>query len=359
MLPWELREKEMALYDRLADIVRDATNDDEKSMSPTNFPFLFSPADKDVPDGPTVWDELKAGRFCRVQLERPFVDDDPEEHQYTWEELPGVIIDEGGDYSGALYHFMGMRSVQGKAAPRQGERGGHVAVIPGAFESYTLITELGKCFDLRGLCAKPCPLVERDAALTRILATAAAKGVIFDVRGGRAPLHAQLEMLRSRLAAAAKVYPYSEQWFDEEGGVKSGTNIMRDLLTTRELYADLGDILYVFQHAALKGRNEAVVEGMGSMVSMHADKTRGRLGFDQYSAEAIFYYNFPPLSHPASTGLICEALTLCFGKDKHGIDKPWHFKATSAGGQASIYNTGSKVTRRLAGVAAKHSFMTT
>jgi hypothetical protein len=53
-------------------------------------------------------------------------------------------------------------------------------------------------------------------------------------------------------------------------------------------------------------RNEAVIEGMGSMVSLHADKTRGRLGFDQYSAEAIFHYNFPHLSHPSARAIIVE-----------------------------------------------------
>ena len=52
---------------------------------------------------------------------------------------------------------------------------------------------------------------------------------------------------------------------------------MKSLLTTPQLYADLGDILHVFQHCALKGRNEAVVVGMGSMVSLHADKTRDSL----------------------------------------------------------------------------------
>jgi hypothetical protein len=177
-------------------------------------------------------------------------------------------VDEAGDYSEVLHHFMGLRSVQGKAAPRQGQNGGHVAIIPGAAESYDLISELGKCFDLRLLCIEPCALTERDAALSRILAAAAATGVVFDVQGGRAPLHEQLETLRSRLTAAAKVLPYSQAWFDKDGHVNAGTVIMKDMLLTPALHADIGDILNVFRHAVLKGRNEAVVEGMGSMVSM-------------------------------------------------------------------------------------------
>ena len=117
---------------------------------------------------------------------------------------------------------MGLRSVKGTAAPRQGENGGHVATIPGAKETYALIELSGKCFDLRDLCAEPCPLEERGVALTKILTMAAATGVDLGVRDGRASMHEQLETLRSRLAAAAKVLPYRDEWFDKDGDVKSG-----------------------------------------------------------------------------------------------------------------------------------------
>jgi len=94
------------------------------------------------------------------------------------------------------------------------------------------------------------------------------------------------------------------------------------------------------------------VEGMGSMVSLHADKTRGSLAFESYSAEAIFHYNFPPLAHPSSTSIIREAPTLYFGEGK-----PWHFEQTSAKGTASIFSIRSKVMRRLSSEPAKHAFM--
>ena len=58
--------------------------------------------------------------------------------------------------------------------------------------------------------------------MTKILTMAAATGVDLGVRDGRASMHEQLETLRSRLAAAAKVLPYRDEWFDKDGDVKSG-----------------------------------------------------------------------------------------------------------------------------------------
>ena len=364
ILPWELREKEMALYERLGVILEEARHDpdnDGEFLSAANFPYLFSPADAALPNGPTVYDEFKAGRFAGVTLVPAFVDDDDSEHEYTLAEQAKLLVDEVGDYCDALHHFMKLRSIDGCSAPRQGENGGHVATIPGAKEAYHLIEECGRCFDLRGLCQDPCPLVDRDAALTRILACAAGTGVVFDVQGGRPSLHQQLETLRLRLMGAFKEMPYSARWsnaaVDNGRGMQPGTVIMRDLLLTPALHNGLGDIMYVFQHAVLKGRNEAVIEGMGSMVSLHADKTRGRLGFEQYSVEAIFHYNFPPLSHPASRRIVKEVLTEHFGRDSDGKPKQWHFSATSAAGQASVNNERSIVLRRLDAAEARHAFM--
>jgi hypothetical protein len=344
-LPWELREKELALYHRLESIVQPTSR--TCSAPPilscrTVQPFTMS-------------SRLAASRAwscCHL-----IVDDDPTEHEYTLAEQTKLLIDEAGDYADAAHNFMDLRVVQGKAAPRQGENGGFIATVSGAAQAYRLIEELGKCFDLRGLCVEPCVLAEREPALKRVLAWAARTGVVFDVRGGRGALSEQLETLRQRLVAAAKVLPYRTNWFNAEGVVHSGTVIMKDLILVLELNADAGDILYLFQHAVLKGRNEAVIEGMGSMVSLHADKTRGRLGFDQYSAEAIFHYNFPPLSHPSARVIIVEVLTDHFGKDKDGNPKPWHFTPTSAIGQASKYNERSAVLRRLDAVVPRHAFM--
>jgi hypothetical protein len=251
--------------------------------------------------------------------------------------------------------------VKGKLAPRQGDKGGHVADIPGHVSAYELIDLFGSCLDLRGLCADPCSLPQRDNALAAIVERASASGIRFDVSDGAPSLREQLEELRSRLNAAAKEYPYNERWFvvKEDGSreIQSGTVIMKDLFKVEALHTGLGDILYLFNHGVLHILNEAVVEGMGSMVSLHGDKTRGRLRQELTEIEALVHYNFPPLSHPASESIIKEVLNHHFGLDKDGAQKPWHFKQESDNGQRSIYAARSKVLRRHDVEPAKHAFM--
>jgi hypothetical protein len=91
---------------------------------------------------------------------------------------------------------------------------------------------------------------------------------------------------------------------------------MADLWTQEELHRDIGGILYVFSHAALHTACEAVVEGMGGVVSQHGDKSRSCLRQFLIEAEAIIHYNFPSLAHPNAVQLIREALTDYFGEGK-------------------------------------------
>ena len=344
------------------DLYRKDGDEREQVLSKADWPLLFSCAKGD--SGPTVWDELKKGRFSDVELEMPWGFDDREmegSEQYTLAQLPGLFMDEAGDYIRALHHFMFGRFVKGKLAPRQGEKGGHIADIPGHVSACELIDLFASCLDLRGLCADPCVLPQRDDALTAIVERASASGMRFDVSDGAPSLHEQLEELRSRLSAAAKEYPYSDRWFvEKEDGsreIKSGTVIMADLFKVEALHTGLGDILYVYNHAVLHIFNEAVVEGMGSMLSMHGDKTRGRLRQELTEIEALVHYNFPPLSHPASETIIREVLNHHFGVDTSGRQKPWHFTQRSSNGQNSLFASRSKVLRRQDAAPAKHAFM--
>ena len=59
--------------------------------------------------------------------------------------------------------------MKGKLAPRQGEKGGYIADIPGHVSACELIDLFASCLDLRGLCADPCVLPQRDDALTAIV----------------------------------------------------------------------------------------------------------------------------------------------------------------------------------------------
>jgi hypothetical protein len=93
--------------------------------------------------------------------------------------------------------------------------------------------------------------------------------------------------------------------------------IAKELLTTPKLYEDLGPLLFVFQHCTLKGNNEAVNEGLGGTISIHADGQRG-LSVEKALAEARIHRNGPPLVH--ADAVLTGALNRYFE------DKPWHFK---------------------------------
>ena len=125
---------------------------------------------------------------------------------------------------------------------------------------------------------------------------------------------------------------------------------MKDLFTVPELRRDLEDILYVFNHMILRIANEAVVEGMGSIVSMHGDKSRGRLRQELTEIEALVHYNFPPLSHPGTEMIIREVLNHRFEGEK------WHFTQTYRS-QTTLYSGRSQVLRRHDNAVAKHSFL--
>ena len=75
--------------------------------------------------------------------------------------------------------------------------------------------------------------------------------------------------------------------------------------------------------------NEAVVEGMGSIVNLHADGRRG-LNAQAYVQEAFIHVNGPMIDK--ADGLVTEALDIHFG------DKPWHFTQRSAVGLSSAFS---------------------
>ena len=176
------------------------------------------------------------------------------------------------DWSKALLHFLKTRFVDCKGAPRRGEKGGFQRIAAGGKEARDLVELAGKCFDLRGLCADPCSLPERDAALASIRAIAIESGVAGLPEA--VVLQAELEEVRLRLMKAAKDGKH-KYWFAEDGTVKSGTVIMKSLYNEPELHKEIGALMWVFEHCVLKTRCEAVVEGMGSVVNLHANGRRG------------------------------------------------------------------------------------
>ena len=105
-------------------------------------------------------------------------------------------------------------------------------------------------------------------------------------------------------------------------------------------------LMYLINHLWLKSKCEAVVEGMGGIVSLHGDKSRGRLRQELTEIEALVHYNFPPLASRACEVLIEEVLNHYFtGPD--GKQRPWHFEhATADQERRALFARRSKVMRR-------------
>jgi hypothetical protein len=101
--------------------------------------------------------------------------------------------------------------------------------------------------------------------------------------------------------------------------------MMKSLFTTPALFADTPDVLYFFQCWALKIRNEAVVEGMGSHLHAHADPQSG-LNAISIAQETFVHFNGPRLDK--ANNVIEEALNHHFGPGK-----PWPFTHISEPGQ--------------------------
>jgi len=123
---------------------------------------------------------------------------------------------------------------------------------------------------------------------------------------------------------------------------------MAALFTDGALSDGLGDILYAFEQCALKIRNEAVVEGMGSIVNLHADGRRG-LNAQAYVQEAFIHVNGPMIDK--ADGLVTEALDIHFG------NKPWHFTQRSPMGLNGAFTIESEVISRLKAMKSKLPFM--
>eukprot|EP00918_Siedleckia_nematoides_P007170 GHVU01015589.1.p1 GENE.GHVU01015589.1~~GHVU01015589.1.p1 ORF type:complete len:295 (-),score=37.04 GHVU01015589.1:328-1212(-) len=275
----------------------------------------------------------------RVKLEGDKDGDASEGERHLTREVVALVRDEVNDFATTTLHFAKMRFVDCLCAPRRGKHPGFQFYDADGKTSRELITVAGECFDLRKLCSDPCPLDNKEEALQTIHAAAARGGVdVPDLE----TLQAQLQTLQDRLTRCA-LTTHHRKWheFEADGRVKhirSGTVIMKDLLTDSELFSGLGDILYMFVLCALKTSNESVLESVNSIISMHADATRSPSA-GSYEAESFIHWNGPPLAK--ADGVITCAL------DRHFKGKPWHFSHISPSSAFSPFLTKSKVMQRL------------
>ena len=174
------------------------------------------------------------------------------------------------------------------------------------------------CFDLRQLCLSPSKLSNEHECLRKLYDWAVTVGKV------RLPEWSEIcrqhELMKQRLVTA-----YSEEkWhkvFDASmhDTIFYGVHIMKVIFTDARFYVGCHDWLYLFNHCVLKIVNEAVVEGMGSVVDSHAIGKRG-LSHDRYVKESIIDWNGPQ-SHECE-GFLTAAL------NKHFKGEDWNFTSS-------------------------------
>eukprot|EP00918_Siedleckia_nematoides_P025746 GHVU01055578.1.p1 GENE.GHVU01055578.1~~GHVU01055578.1.p1 ORF type:complete len:390 (-),score=46.99 GHVU01055578.1:512-1681(-) len=348
-----MQEREEKFVALLGDI-RSATDPKQADpqLLPRHFPTLM---------WETTWSGYCGGAYKGVQLlaSPRAVDEDADAAQdvqtsddaeETGVNLATDLREEAHDLACAMEHFFKTRFIDCKGAPRQGASVGDSFFDRGGSCARQLITHMGACLDLRRLCEDPCVLTEREQSLAHIHRVATASGTEMPPLDS---LKAQLEGLRLRLHAAAMKPLYQGRWFrndDEEPGkmVLSGTRIMKDLFTTRALYAGLADILYVFEMCVLKTHNESVLESVGNILGIHADDGRAP-DPSSVEVEAFVHWNGPPL-HRAD-GIIEAAL------NKHFEPNRWHFGQVSRSCAHGNFSRTSKVIQRLQAVTGRLPFL--
>mmetsp|Transcript_13174 Transcript_13174/g.34089 ORF Transcript_13174/g.34089 Transcript_13174/m.34089 type:complete len:222 (-) Transcript_13174:129-794(-) len=147
--------------------------------------------------------------------------------------------------------------------------------------------------------------------------------------------YSQCKALALKMNADVKAFKcehpqVKHRWHDDKDGLEtvSGTVIQAEIMTDPAFYKLCPGFMYMYVHCVLKICNEAVVEGMCSVVAKHATGTRGLI-FDMYAKESIVDYNAPHRAH--STPFITKALDHYFGQKTYQRVKPvdkWRFLRT-------------------------------
>ena len=161
----------------------------------------------------------------------------------------------------------------------------------------------------------------------------------------------QHELIVQRMVDAYHVDPYHEIFSGKACDLPTeyyGTEIMRVIFMEERFHKDCHDWLYIFNHCVLKTVNEAVVEGMGSIVDKHADPKRG-LSQDRYVKESIIDWNSPQ-THECE-GFLCAAL------NKHFKGEDWNFSSSDKRHGRYQVHTDSAVIDRLKKIESKKPFL--
>lgn len=114
-------------------------------------------------------------------------------------------------------------------------------------------------------------------------------------------------------------------------------DLYKKLLTTPNLYKDIGNVLHLGLTALCRTHCEAVVEGMGSVMTVDM-KTSGKTDVKTVERESLIRWQGP---HPASKSG-SEIVTILLDQHFKGRSN-WHFCATDA--RAKYFTTSEVLTR--------------
>jgi hypothetical protein len=117
----------------------------------------------------------------------------------------------------------------------------------------------------------------------------------------------EFRALCTALQTAAGQPLYRDRW----RCAKSSTVLMRDVFSQPKFYECCPGYLYLFQHCALKGSPEAVVEGMGGVWDRCAEPGR-HLSFEAGVQEAVVCWNAPRPYDEGCDAFLDRALSLYF-----------------------------------------------
>lgn len=149
----------------------------------------------------------------------------------------------------------------------------------------------------------------------------------------------------------ASLHPWHDRQV-ENGPISSlsGTVVGKTVLTDPRLHDCAPNFLWIYQWFVLKTANEAVVEGMCSVIAKHARPERG-LAFERYAKEAMLVWNMPDAAE--SHDFLSDALNYHFRGSRYN---DWHFWSHDER-ERSLVPIVSKVIDRLRKGRSKFHYM--
>jgi hypothetical protein len=357
VLPWELIELQVKFKNTMDEIVSQLDIDDsdqdeapirslrgvEQPLPEKHFGFMYRTADTTGKYPGTRHAQLSSGVYMGQRL-------------WLSEEDVRVGGDDGGlacamkslghnvaDWCKAASHFFDVRFLQ---------------------DIHAMHNVMAKCMDLRMFCKRgvgDMSMFVKDnveESLRVVHAWMIRSGIVVadfeHVLQQCTKLASKLQQEVEDFYAGATFPDSLHRWHEKVGAeilTVSGTVIQEEVMTAKRMYQDCPDYIYMYQHCALKTMNEAVVEGMCSVVSRHATGVRG-LSFNKYGMESIIVWN-APIPHKADA-FLSAAVDLYFKGKKHG----WRFFSVDTNrNRVAAARTNSVVIDRHLKEQSKFPFM--